>query len=124
VGSARSPPFITITITSKVAVYAPAEWADTLTLYHLYQYMYSVCQTTSSWPVFPTGRFFGRKTQKLPKKNISGRTNLRPNFGRILPERAEMGRILKMFSFLYFFKYESIETLEFSQISVLVWFQN
>ncbi len=28
--------------TSKVAVYAPAEWADTLTLFHLYQYMYSV----------------------------------------------------------------------------------
>jgi hypothetical protein len=26
----------------KVAVYAPAEWADTLTLFHLYQYMYSV----------------------------------------------------------------------------------
>ena len=29
------PPFITFTITSKVAVYAPAEWADTLTLFHL-----------------------------------------------------------------------------------------
>ncbi len=29
--SARPPPFITFTITSKVAVYAPAEWADTLT---------------------------------------------------------------------------------------------
>jgi hypothetical protein len=23
-------------------VYAPAEWADTLTLFHLHQYMYSV----------------------------------------------------------------------------------
>jgi hypothetical protein len=32
---ARSPPLITFTITSKVAVYAPAEWADTLTLFHL-----------------------------------------------------------------------------------------
>ncbi len=42
VGGARPPPFTTITITSKVAVYAPAEWADTLTLFHLYQYMYSV----------------------------------------------------------------------------------
>jgi hypothetical protein len=31
----RPPPFITFTITSKVAVYAPAEWADTLTLFHL-----------------------------------------------------------------------------------------
>ena len=42
VGGARPPPFITFTLTSKVAVYAPAEWADTLTLFHLYQYMYSV----------------------------------------------------------------------------------
>jgi hypothetical protein len=42
VGGARPPPFTTITITSKVGVYAPAEWADTLTLFHLYQYMHSV----------------------------------------------------------------------------------
>jgi hypothetical protein len=42
VGGARPPPFNTFTLTSKVAVYAPAEWADTLTLVHLYQYMYSV----------------------------------------------------------------------------------
>jgi hypothetical protein len=42
VGGARQPPLITFTLTSKVAVYAPAEWADTLTLFHLYQYMYSV----------------------------------------------------------------------------------
>jgi hypothetical protein len=34
-GGARPPPFITFTITSKVAVYAPADWADTLTLFHL-----------------------------------------------------------------------------------------
>jgi hypothetical protein len=34
-GGARPPPFITFTVTSKVAVYAPAEWADTLTLFHL-----------------------------------------------------------------------------------------
>ncbi len=32
---AGPPPFISFTITSKVAVYAPAEWADTLTLFHL-----------------------------------------------------------------------------------------
>ncbi len=37
-GGARPP-----TIASKVAVYASAEWADTLTLFHLYsKYMYSV----------------------------------------------------------------------------------
>ncbi len=34
-GGARTPPFIPFTITSKVAVYASAEWADTLTLFHL-----------------------------------------------------------------------------------------
>ncbi len=30
VGGARPPPLFTFTITSKVAVYTPAEWADTL----------------------------------------------------------------------------------------------
>jgi hypothetical protein len=34
-GGCTTAPFITFTITSKVAVYAPAEWADTLTLFHL-----------------------------------------------------------------------------------------
>ncbi len=33
VGGARPPLLITFTLTSKVAVYAPAEWADTLTLF-------------------------------------------------------------------------------------------
>ncbi len=42
VGGARPPPRITFTLTSKVAVYAPSECADTLTLFHLYQYVYSV----------------------------------------------------------------------------------
>jgi hypothetical protein len=34
-----SPAF---TITFKVAVYAPAKWADILTLFHLYQYVHSL----------------------------------------------------------------------------------
>jgi hypothetical protein len=34
-GGCTPTPFITFTITSKVAVYAPAKWADTLTLFHL-----------------------------------------------------------------------------------------
>jgi hypothetical protein len=34
-GGCAPTPFITFTITSKVAVYAPAEWADTLTLFYL-----------------------------------------------------------------------------------------
>ncbi len=51
VEGARPPPLITFTLTSKVAVYAPAEWGDTLTLFHLYQYMYSVVLPLS--PVLP-----------------------------------------------------------------------
>ncbi len=35
----------------QVAVYAPAEWADTLTLFHLYQYIYSVVETDLVFPV-------------------------------------------------------------------------
>jgi hypothetical protein len=37
-GGARPPPFTIFTITNKIAVYAPAERADTLHLFHLYLY--------------------------------------------------------------------------------------
>jgi hypothetical protein len=74
--------------------------------------------------VFSTVRPLGRETQKGPIKNISSRTNLRQNFGRVSQKGSKRGRILKMFSFLYFFPYKSIETLEFSQIFELVWLQN
>ncbi len=47
VGGARPPPLITFTLTTKVGVYARAEWADTLTLFHLYQYVYSVVLSVS-----------------------------------------------------------------------------
>ncbi len=40
-GGPRPPPFTIFTITYKFAVYALAQWADALTLFHLYQYMYS-----------------------------------------------------------------------------------
>ena len=39
------PPLITFTITSEVAVYAPAEWEDTQTLFHLEDDLYSVAET-------------------------------------------------------------------------------
>jgi hypothetical protein len=42
VGGARPPPFNIFTITHKVEVYAPAERADTLLIFLLYPYMYSV----------------------------------------------------------------------------------
>jgi hypothetical protein len=48
VGGARPPPFAVFTITYEVAVYAPAEWADTLPLFHLYPYMYYVVSTLSA----------------------------------------------------------------------------
>jgi hypothetical protein len=38
-GGARSPTFTIVTITYKVAVHAPAQRAETLTLFHLYQPM-------------------------------------------------------------------------------------
>ncbi len=45
VGGACPHPFTLITITYKVAVYAPTEKADTLTLFHYYHRMYSVVET-------------------------------------------------------------------------------
>ncbi len=48
VGDARPPPFTLPTITSKVVVYAPAERADTLPLFLLYTYMYSVAESIPS----------------------------------------------------------------------------
>ncbi len=51
-GGARPPPLITFTFTSKVAVYAPAEWADTLNLFHLYQYMYSAGGPTAIYFIY------------------------------------------------------------------------
>ncbi len=48
VEGARPPPFIILTITCKVAVFAPAEWADTLNPISSYQYMYSVVTPTTA----------------------------------------------------------------------------
>ena len=45
-GGARSPTFTISTITCKVVVYAPAERADTLPLFLLYPYKYSVVTMT------------------------------------------------------------------------------
>ncbi len=47
-GGCTPIPFQPITITYKVAVYAPAEWADTLTLFRIYQYMCSVVSIQSA----------------------------------------------------------------------------
>ncbi len=45
-GDTHPPPFTLFTITYKVAAYAPAERADTLTLFLLYSYV--MCVTVNS----------------------------------------------------------------------------
>ncbi len=57
-GGARPPPLITFTITSKVALYAPAEWVDTLTLFHLQENMYSVYTSTTETIIFEESQAF------------------------------------------------------------------
>jgi hypothetical protein len=42
-GGTRPPSFPLFTITYKVAVYAPVERVDTLTLFHLYPYVLYAC---------------------------------------------------------------------------------
>jgi hypothetical protein len=46
---------------------------------------------TGPCAVMPTDRLFGRRSQKGPNKKLSGRTILRPNFGRFWTKRAEKG---------------------------------
>jgi hypothetical protein len=48
VGGAAPPPVIISTVTYKVVVYAPAERADTLHLFLLYPYLFSVGFTVYS----------------------------------------------------------------------------
>jgi hypothetical protein len=55
-------PFTIVTITYKVAVYAPAEWADTLTLFHFYR------STLWQVKISCTGANSPTKSQKPTKK--------------------------------------------------------
>jgi hypothetical protein len=53
-------------------------------------FRYQLCTAMScKMLVLPTGRLFGRITQKRPNKKWSGRTNLLLRFGRLCTERAE-----------------------------------
>ncbi len=71
-GGARPLPFVTFTITSKVAVYALAEWADTLTLFHLL-YRYVLCGLQcegevggrDAFSLFPGSSFSGHITRNI-----------------------------------------------------------
>ncbi len=49
-GGARSPLSTLVTLTYKATVYAPAERADTLNLFHLYCYMYFVVRMVERNP--------------------------------------------------------------------------
>jgi hypothetical protein len=66
--------------------------------------------------VFPTGQFFSHITQKGPSKNVSGRTNLQQNFGRIFPEMAEKGSNIENFCILYFSHMQHKKTRNFHRI--------
>jgi hypothetical protein len=49
--------------------------------------------------VLPTGRKFGRRTQKRPSKKVRGRKNQMPNLGKTFPEWAEFLNSLVAFTF-------------------------
>ncbi len=50
-GGFHAHPLLAYYFTYKVKVYVPAEWADTITLFHLYQYMYSVVTSPNGFYV-------------------------------------------------------------------------
>jgi hypothetical protein len=49
---------------------------------HTWSRVVDYCAANQVSALLPTGRLFGRVSQKGPKKKWSGRTILRPNFGR------------------------------------------
>jgi hypothetical protein len=49
----------------------------------------NTASSAASHPVLPSGRMFGRITQKGPSKKVSGLTDQRPIWGGIFTERAE-----------------------------------
>jgi len=63
-----------VTITYKVAVYASAERADTLPLFHFYSYMYSVNPTTETVPPLPwwAAGHWSQRWARIPAPRDSG----------------------------------------------------
>ncbi len=99
VGGARPPPFTTFTITSKVAMYAQAEWADpvsSLPLYALcgvYPPLFRGEDTLAGWRGGWGSQYFGRrKTQlcTLPISNPLCWESLEPVMMQILGCRVAM----------------------------------
>jgi hypothetical protein len=75
--------------------------------------------SVSYWPILRPRNSTGAN------KNVNSRTKLSPKFWPDIPRKGQKrGRILKNVLFPLFFPHESIENQEFSQILVLVWFQN
>ncbi len=87
--------------------------------------LFNTASSAASQPVLPTGRMFGRITQKGPSKKDSGLTNQRPILGRYFHwqgrKRAEFWNSFAAFTFP---PYEWITKLYFSQIFTLKWFKN
>jgi hypothetical protein len=73
--------------------------------------------------VFPTGRLFGCKAKKVLNKNISSKTNLWPNLGRIFPERAKRWQNFVMLCFLHFFQMKALKTWNFHRFWYLYGFK-
>jgi hypothetical protein len=68
-GGERPPPFTISTITYKVVVYAPDERADTLPLFLLYPYRYSVVLTLAG--SLPAVRCYLNEVFSLVKSEFS-----------------------------------------------------
>jgi hypothetical protein len=75
VGGARPPPFTLCTITYKVAVYAPAERADTHPLFHVYPYVLlwvlGYCLVALFYPRGVRGAYFPCPWRLLPAATIN-----------------------------------------------------
>jgi hypothetical protein len=87
---ARPPPFTTTTITSEFAVYAPAEWADTLTLFHLYQYIYSMVPTDRPYQVL-----HARPRQSRPNLSRHNVSPTHPFRDELYRETSSMEQIIQ-----------------------------
>jgi hypothetical protein len=73
-----------------------------------------------------TGQLFRHKSQKVPNKKWSGRTNLRPNFGQFWTKGPKRGRLKKncflLLSSLILGKYKKSKTFPTHTVTKIVLF--
>jgi len=73
--------------------------------------------------VFPTDRLLGSKAKKVLNKNISSKTNLWLNFGRIFPERGKRWQNFFNVLFSLFFRMKALKTWNFHRFWYLYGFK-